>query len=131
MASGLLLIDTDVLIDFSRGVEKTKKKLKSQESEHTLAISVITQLELMVGCENKADFKFLQEFLEDFEILHLNSSISKKSVELFEKYRLSHGVLIPDMLIASTALTLSIPLMSKNRKDFRFIDELTLVEYNV
>lgn len=131
MASGLLLIDTDVLIDFSRGVEKTKKKLKSQESEYTLAISVITQLELMVGCENKADFKFLQEFLEDFEILHLNSSISKKSVELFEKYRLSHGVLIPDMLIASTALTLSIPLMSKNRKDFRFIDELTLVEYNV
>jgi predicted nucleic acid-binding protein len=131
MAANLLLIDTDVLIDFSRGNEQTKKKLKSQESEHTLAISVITQLELMVGCENKNDFKSLQEFLEDFEILQLNSTISEKSVELFVKYRLSHGVLIPDMLIASTALTLSIPLMTKNRKDFRFIDGLSLVEYSV
>ncbi|MEX2602219.1 MAG: type II toxin-antitoxin system VapC family toxin [Balneolaceae bacterium] len=106
MAAGLLLIDTDVLIDFSRGVEKTKEKLKKQESEYKLAISVVTQLELMVGCENKADFNSLKEFLEDFEILQLNSSISKKSVELFEKYRLSHGVLIPDMLIASSALTM-------------------------
>lgn len=131
MADDLLLVDTDVLIDFSRGVEKTKKKLKKYESEYTLAISVITQLELMVGCENKADLKDLQQFLENFEIIQLNSSISKKAVELFNKFRLSHGVLIPDMLIASTSLIFEIPLMSKNRKDFRFIKELTLIEYKV
>lgn len=59
MAIGLLLIDTDVLIDYSRGIEKTKGILKTLESDHVLAISVVTQLELMVGCENKADFKYL------------------------------------------------------------------------
>jgi len=35
------------------------------------------------------------------------------------------------MLIASTALTLGIPLLSKNPKDFRFINKLDLIEYTV
>jgi hypothetical protein len=131
MANGLLLIDTDVLIDYSRGIEKTKGILKTLESDHTLAISVVTQLELMVGCENKADFKSLQNFLSNFEIIQLSKSISEKAVDLFKKYRLSHGVLIPDMLIASTSLILEIPLLSKNRKDFRFINKLELIEYSV
>lgn len=131
MATSLLLIDTDVLIDYSRGIEKTKGFLKNLESDHILAISVVTQLELMVGCENKTDFKSLQNFLSIFEIIQLNKSTSEIAVDLFKKYRLSHGVLIPDMLIASTALTLEIPLLSKNRKDFRFIKKLDFIEYTV
>lgn len=131
MAIGLLLIDTDVLIDYSRGIEKTKGILKNLESDYLLAISVVTQLELMVGCENKVDFKFLQKFLSSFEIIQLSKSTSEKAVDLFKKYRLSHGVLIPDMLIASTALTIEIPLLSKNRKDFHFINNLELIEYTV
>ncbi|MDZ7808119.1 MAG: type II toxin-antitoxin system VapC family toxin [Gracilimonas sp.] len=131
MAAQLLLIDTDVLIDYSRGIEKTKEILKILESDYIHAISVITQLELMVGCENKADFKSLQKFLSNFEIIQLSKTTSEKAVDLFKKYRLSHGVLIPDMLIASAALTLEIPLLSKNRKDFRFIKELNLIEYTV
>lgn len=131
MSTELILIDTDVLIDYSRGIEQTRDQLEDLGGEHILAVSVVTQLELMVGCENKAEFKSLQEFLSDFEIIHLDSSVSQKAVELFEDYRLSHGVLIPDMLIASTALSLEISLLSKNRKDFRFIEELELLEYKV
>lgn len=131
MASDLLLVDTDILIDFSRGVEKTKARLINLESDYILVISVITQLELMVGCENKADLKSLKNFLNDFEIIQLSKSTSEKAVDLFQKYRLSHGVLIPDMLIASTAMILNIPLLSKNRKDFRFIKSLELIEYLV
>ncbi len=80
MAKTLLLIDTDVLIDFSRGVEQSRKQLRELEADHILAISVITQLELMVGCENKREFKSLQEFLADFEIVQLNNAISEKAV---------------------------------------------------
>ena len=129
MPAELILIDTDVLIDYSRGIKETKEILSSLESNYILAISVVTQLELMVGCENKADFKSLQKFLSNFEIIQLSKSTSEKTVDLFKEYRLSHGVLIPDMLIASTALTLKIPLLSKNRKDFRFINKLNLFEY--
>jgi predicted nucleic acid-binding protein len=110
-------------------LKKTKEYLKNLESDHILAISVVTQLELMLGYENNADFKSLQKFLSNFEIIQLSKSTSEKAVDLFNKYRLNHGVLIPDMLIASTALTLEIPLLSKNRKDSRFIKKLELIEY--
>jgi len=129
MPEELFIVDTDILIDYSRGIEKAKASIVKLETDNRLAISVITQLELMVGCVNKQDFKLLKTFLKDFEIIPLNSTISDKAVELFEKFRLSHGVMIPDMLIASTAIILEVPLISKNQKDFRFIKELKLKNY--
>lgn len=83
----------------------------------------------MVGCSNKKDFVALQRFLSDFKIIQLTSEISNKTVELFKKYRLSHGVLIPDMLIAATALVTDVTLCSKNKKDFQFIEGLKLRVY--
>ncbi|MEX0810562.1 MAG: type II toxin-antitoxin system VapC family toxin [Chitinophagales bacterium] len=124
-----LLIDTDVLIDFSRGIEKAKSKIKTFEVDHTLSVSVVTQLELMVGCENKADFKALQKFLNNFDIILINHAVSERSVQLFEKYRLSHGVQIADMLIAATAIEYDLALLTKNQKDFRFIKDLKLLKY--
>jgi len=131
MLTKIILIDTDVLIDYSRGITQSRELLKDLGNNYKLAVSVVTQLELMVGCENKSEFKSLQKFLSEFEIIQLDSLISQTSVKLFEKYRLSHGVLIPDMLIASTALSLKIPFLSKNRKDFRFIKGLELLKYEI
>lgn len=94
-------------------------------------MSVITQLELMVGFENKKEFRELNTFLERFTIFHISEVISSKAVDLFEQYRLSHGVKITDMLIASTALVYDVELISKNQKDFKFIDDLKLIKYSV
>lgn len=123
----MLLIDTDILIDYSRGIEEIKQLLIDLESDYILAISVITQLELMVGCNNKSEFNSLKKFISKFEIVQLSKPISENTVRLFEKYRLSHGVQIPDMLIASTAISLKIPLLTKNKKDFQFIKKLDLI----
>jgi len=57
MPEELFIVDTDILIDYSRGIEKAKESILELEIENRLAISVITQLELMFGCENKQDFK--------------------------------------------------------------------------
>jgi len=46
--------------------------LENLEKEKALSISVITQFELMAGCENKKEFRELESFLERFEILHLS-----------------------------------------------------------
>ena len=51
MADELFIVDTDILIDYSRGIEKAKASIVELETENRLAISVITQLELMVGCD--------------------------------------------------------------------------------
>ncbi len=86
-------------------------------------------MELLNGCQNKMEVNQLSEFIERFKILHITERVSTKTLELFENYRLSHGVQIPDMLIASTALVNDIRLISKNRKDFSFIKGLDFIPY--
>ena len=46
-----------------------------------------------------------------------------------QTYALSHGLQIPDALIAATALAFNIPLLSKNQRDYRFIVGLSLLPY--
>ncbi|MBU2610429.1 MAG: PIN domain-containing protein, partial [Chloroflexi bacterium] len=48
-----------------------------------------------------------------------NERISSAAVELIRKYRLSHGLLIPDALIAATALTQNFDFITKNQRDSR------------
>jgi predicted nucleic acid-binding protein len=129
MEKSFIVVDSDILIDISRGVSQAIEELENIEETKILAISVITKFELMVGCKGKKELRGLKEFLERFEILHLSEAISSKTVELFNKFRLSHDIKIADMLIASTAITYNIELISKNQKDFKFINELQLIEY--
>lgn len=131
MADQFILVDTDILIDVSRGISQAIETLEELQEDHILSISVLTQMELMVGCENKKEFKQLENFLKRFEIIQLTEGISTKAVDLFKEYRLSHGVLIADMLIASTAITHEIELISKNQKDYTFIEDLELRKYSV
>lgn len=58
--------------------------------------------------------------------MEISETISIKAKHLIEKYTKSHGLLIPDALIASTALELGLPLYTTNIKDFRFIADLIL-----
>lgn len=124
-----VLVDTDILIDISRNDLRAIKKVEDIKNRATVSISVITKLELIRGCRNKIELTGLEDFIERFEIRHINEAVSAKTEELFKLYRLSHGVQIPDMLIAATALVHQIPLLSKNQKDFNFIDGLHLIPY--
>jgi predicted nucleic acid-binding protein len=124
-----LLIDTDVLIDFSRGFEIASNRLNEERLRFELSISSITYLELINGCQNKRDLRFTESYLSEFKIIHLNPLISLKSIELIKRYNLSHNLQIPDCLIAATSLIERIPLLSKNQRDFRFVEEIELLPY--
>ena len=122
-----MLIDTDILIDFSRGTAATAEYFAQSSAVNTLSISCITQMELIVGCQDKQALRTIDRFLTRFQIIPLNPEITQQAIELLHEYNLSHGLLIPDALIASTALTIALPLMTRNQKDFRFIPNLVLV----
>jgi predicted nucleic acid-binding protein len=125
----LNMIDTDILIDIGRGVQEAVDLLARIQLHDVPAISVITQLELVVGCRNKSELRKLDKFIKQFQIIKLNEAISEKAVELIHLYRLSHGLLIADGLIAATALTLNLHFISKNQKDYKFISGLNLLPY--
>ncbi|MGZ8190956.1 MAG: PIN domain-containing protein [Methylococcaceae bacterium] len=129
MMSDWVIIDTDILIDVSHKNDAAVSYLEDLEIHYQLAISLITQMELIVGCRNKQELAVLDKFLNRFQVIKLNESISNIAIKLLRQYRLSHGLLIPDALIASTALFLERDLATKNQRDYRFIENLKLFPF--
>lgn len=125
----LTIFDTDILINVGRGDAEAINCLQSYAQNSVLAISIITQMELIVGCRDKKELQSLTKFFKQFQILPINEQISEKSVKLLERYRLSHGLLIPDSLIAATAIENNEDFITKNQKDFKFINGLRLLPY--
>lgn len=123
------LIDTDILIDVGRGITGAVACLNTLQSTSALATSVITEMELVVGCRNSAELRTVENFLAQFQVVKMNETISDKAVELLKTYRLSHGLLIADAFIAATAIVLDWPFITKNQKDYRFIPGLNLLPY--
>jgi predicted nucleic acid-binding protein len=123
------LVDTDILIDVGRNINAAVKCLEAEEQVVTVGLSIVTQMELIVGCRNKKELNALDRFLKRFQIISLNEDITNKAIDLLHRYRLSHGLLIADSLIAATALVMDVSFLSKNEKDYRFIDGLKLFPY--
>ena len=86
-------------------------------------------MELIVGCRNKEELRELDELLQLFQIVKLTARVSEIAVTLLRRYRLSHGLLIPDALIAATSLAQNLAFITKNQRDYRFIEGLNLINY--
>jgi len=126
---GYILIDTDILIDITNNDVIAQNRLAIESQNANLGISTITLMELVVGCRNKAESQALNRFLEQFTVMYLNQEISRQAVELIQIYNLSHGLMIPDALIAATAIYNNISLLTKNQRDYRFIPSIQLLPY--
>lgn len=124
-----ILVDTDILIDISNGDETAKRRLVEESQTSELAVSVVTVMELIVGCRNKAELTALNQFLRQFQLVKVTGDVSDRASQLLQTYVLSHGLRIADALIAATAIENKIALLSKNQRDFRFISDLNLLAY--
>lgn len=125
----ITLLDTDILIDAGRGHVEAVHYLERIEQDSTMAISVVTQMELVIGCRNKTELREVDRFLQRFQIVSLDKAISDLAVDLLRRYRLSQGLLIADGLIAATAISWGVPLASKNQRDYTFIAGINLLPY--
>lgn len=124
-----VIVDTDILIDAGRGVNEAITCLQRLENQSLLAVSAVTQMELLVGCRNKSELQQVEQFLNRFIALKLNERVSDIGIDLLRQYRLSHGLLIADSLIAATALAFDVEFITKNQRDYRFIGGLKLLSY--
>ena len=120
-----ILCDTDVIIEYLKGNETTKKIFDKLERAN-ITLSAITLMELYYGALNKRELNKIKRALSEFNILPLNEEITEIAINLIETYSKSHGLKIPDALIASTAIYYDFSLWTYNIKDFRFIENLSL-----
>jgi predicted nucleic acid-binding protein len=120
-----ILCDTDVIIEYLKGNKDTKRVFDKLNNEE-IVLSVITLMELFYGALNKSELAKIKKALSEFVILSLNEEIVDIALSLIEKYSKSHGLKIPDALIASTAIYYDISLWTYNIRDFRFIKNIRL-----
>ncbi len=120
-----IICDTNVFIKLFSSDASVITELGKIGNSRILMPS-ITTMELFVGMINKADLQQMKKKIKHFNILHLNEAASQKSVELITDYRLSHGLMIPDALIAAMAVTYDLELYTYNLKDFQFIPNIKL-----
>lgn len=122
----MTIVDTNILIEVFKGNIKVLQQLENIGPEN-LALSSVTAMELYYGALNKLELQRIKKHLKAFRICHITQNISECSTDLVVRYAKSHGLQIPDALIAATAMEHSSPLFTLNTRDFSFIDGLLLV----
>ncbi len=130
MAAVKTICDTDVLIDYfdtnQQRHQATRKIIEEKIGLDSVVLSAITKMELVTGARNKTELNTINKKLSRFDTLLIDPSITELSLSLLQTYKLSHGLLIPDCLIAATALKAGLPFFTYNVKDFQFIAKLKL-----
>ena len=91
-----------------------------------IGLSAITLMELYQGMGNKAELAQMKKKLRFYDIVQVDSHISKMAIELIESFKLSHNLQIPDAIIGATAIVYSIPLYTYNIKDFNFMPNINI-----
>jgi predicted nucleic acid-binding protein len=91
-----------------------------------IAISIITEYEIIAGARDLVMQKRFEKLLKNYTVVSLDSNIANLGISLYKKFKLSYGLDMPDSLIAATAIELNLPLFTYNVKDFHYIPELKL-----
>ena len=60
----MVIVDTDILIDAGRNIDEALTCLNQLERKFPIAISSITQMELIAGCGNKKELNSLSTFMQ-------------------------------------------------------------------
>ena len=126
-----VIVDTDILIDFSLDKLEAVQTMAMLEQEYELSVSVITAMELYVGGRSKDELMIIDELLGGFSLFHVTSMMSEVAYKWMREFRPSHGVEINDLLVASTSLVMDVQLITKNQKHYRFLPGLNLMKYPI
>ena len=120
----IVLVDSNVMIDWINHRQKAIDDINLINGY--IALSIITEYEIIAGSKDMVMQKRFEKLLGNYTIISLDYEISALGISLYKKYKLSHGLDMPDSLIAATAIELDLPLLTYNIRDFRFISGIRL-----
>lgn len=121
----MILCDTNIFIHVFNGNNTTIAHLETIGLTK-IALSAITLMELYQGMGNKTELAQMKKKLRFYDVVQVDSAISKMAIELIESFKLSHNLQIPDAIIGATAIVYSIPLYTYNIKDFNFMPNINI-----
>lgn len=117
-----LLLDTDVLVDYLRGLTEALEYV--EERTETLFLSSITVAELYAGVREGRERTSLAAFLSAFELVPITREIAERGGLWRRDYGRSHNTGLADALVAATAEHAQAQLVTLNRKHFPMLPVL-------
>lgn len=124
MAKIKLLVDTDVIIDYLKGVKPARELFKAGYVDIYCSIYSKKELLSKIGLRD-TERKRIIELLSKLKVLKVDDDICKKYTYLLDKYGDRQTSLV-DYIIAATAWSKNLPLLTRNRRHFVHIKEIKL-----
>ena len=124
----MILADTDVLIDYLRGVEPFAGQVRRYAEAGRLQTSAVNCFELLSGADQNKRGEEVRQLIATITVLPLDLNASAHAARTRRELSL-RGVSIGmgDSLIAGIALANGISLLTRNRRHFEKVEELELV----
>ena len=116
-----MLIDSNIIIYAAQPEHENRRQFIA---EHTPAVSAVSYVEVL-GSHNftKADQSLFEEFFASSVILPISQGVIERAVQLRQERRMTLG----DSLVAGTALIHQRSLVTRNTKDFLWINGLEIL----
>jgi len=125
-----MLVDTDILIWYLRGQKKAVDLIDNLSS---FSISAVTHMEIVQGMRDKAELRAWKAFLRTrgISVLTIDQDVTARAMYWMEEYSLSHGLRLPDALIAATADVYGLELFTANVSDYKYLQGLALKAFRL
>jgi len=114
-----ILIDSDILIEVSRGTDAAllAKWSELSESDHVLLCSPVSIAELWHGARPN-EHKVLEDLFGVLVCVPVDLEVGRRAGDYLRQYAKSHSVELVDALIAATASVQGADLWTRNRKHY-------------
>jgi predicted nucleic acid-binding protein len=110
------LLDSNVIIDISKGNLSTESIIKDYDYLYTSIISYVETLGYQFTDEEEKEL--VLEVLKQVEIVDLNKTIAHIAIQ----YRQRRKIKLPDALVLATAKYLDADLLTSDVADFKNVD---------
>jgi predicted nucleic acid-binding protein len=122
MESMRAVFDTNILIDFLRGVPESETELGRYRER---LVSIVTWMEVLAGAHNAEEEDVIELFLRDFTVVSVTRPVARDAIAIRRATRLR----LPDAIVWATARSESALLVTRNTKDFPSDDPGVRVPY--
>ena len=119
----LILLDTDILVDFFRGHSKAVSFVNANSNR--IILSPIVIAELYAGVKGDAEQAALESFIALFRVIPVGAEIGKAGGLYKRDYGKSHGVGLADAILAATVEAENAELKTLNNKQYPMIKNLS------